>query len=208
MKKKIIIAIFVLLFVLPFSSELSYSQGIKQPIENRPIQKQQIEISDYQKVAEITGWDLEISKYFVSEAENRGISVFNEVLPVIGVETDGTYDFNLIHYNSNGTKDVGIFQINDVTKLDIVKLLKSEGREFEFWSRMNREFNISAGMCWISHLKGKGLEGHGLFTSYNKGISGAKNYAKRNGTHISRYSRDVIKARSEINKVVNNQVNN
>jgi len=203
MKKKIIIAIFVLLFVLPFSSELSYSQGIKQPIENRPIQKQQIEISDYQKVAEITGWDLEISKYFVSEAENRGISVFNEVLPVIGVETDGTYDFNLIHYNSNGTKDVGIFQINNITKLDIVKLLKVEGREFKSWSRLNPEFNISAGMCWLNYLKSKELENHSLFTSYNYGINGAKNYASRNGTYVSRYSRDVIKARNEINNVIN-----
>jgi len=110
----------------------------------------------------------------------------------------------LVHYNINGTKDVGIFQINDVTKLDIVKQLKTEDREFNSWSRLNREFNISGGLCWMSYLKGKGLEGHELFTSYNKGIAGAKNYASRNGTYVSRYSRDVVKTRNEINNVINN----
>jgi len=208
MKKKIIIAIFVLLFVFTFSTELSYSQGINnQLIENKPIQKQQIEIqpaiSNCQKVAEIAGWDLEISKYFVSEAKNRGVSIFDEALPIIKVETGGTYDFNLVHYNTNGTKDVGIFQINDVTHKFIVKQLKVEGREFESWSRMNPEFNLSAGLYWMNYLKSKGLEGHELFTSYNKGIVGAKNYASRNGTYVSRYSRDVVKARNEINKIVN-----
>jgi len=38
MKKKIIIATFVLLFVLPFSSELSYSQGINKQSINKPIE--------------------------------------------------------------------------------------------------------------------------------------------------------------------------
>ena len=209
MKKNIIVATFILLFL--FSSELSYSQGItnqhKQLIENKFIQKQQIEIepviSNCQKVAKITGWDLEISKYFVNEAENRGVLIFDEAIPIISKETGGTYDFNLIHYNTNGTKDVGIFQINDITKQDIVRLLEVEGREFDSWSRMNREFNISGGLCWLNYLKGKGLEGHGLFTSYNRGIAGAKNYASRNGTYVSRYSRDVVKARNEINKIVN-----
>jgi len=211
--RNIILATFTLLFVFTFSTELSYSQGInKQLIENKPIQKQQIEIepviSDYQKVVEITGWDLEISKYFVNEANNRNVSVFDEALPVIGVETGGGYDFKLIHYNSNGTKDVGIFQINDVTKSEIVKILKLEGKQFDLWSRLNPEFNLSAGLYWLNYLKNKGLENHSLFTSYNYGINGAKNYASRNGTYISRYSKDVIKARNEINKIVNNKINN
>jgi len=213
MKNKIIIATLTLLFVLPFSSEceLSCGQGINnqynQSIENNTTQKQQIEIEpaiyDCQKVAEITGWDLEISKYFVSEAENRGVLIFDEALPIISKETGSTYDFNLVHYNTNGTKDVGIFQINDITKQDIVRLLEVEGREFDSWSRLNPEFNISGGLYWMSYLKGKGLKNNALFTSYNRGINGAKNYASRNGTYVSRYSRDVIKARNEINNVIN-----
>jgi len=207
--KNIIVATFTLLFVFTFSTELSYSQVVtEQLIENKFIQKQQIEIepviSNCQKVAKITGWDLEISKYFVNEAENRGVLIFDEALPIISKETGGTYDFNLVHYNTNGTKDVGIFQINDVTKQDIVRLLKSEGREFNSWSRMNPKFNLSAGLYWLNYLKGNGLENDRLFTSYNYGISGAKNYASRNGTYISRYSKDVIKARNEINKIVDN----
>ena len=128
MKKKIIIAIFTLLFVLPFSSKLSYSQGISQvnKIHSPHVVQKQIEceLQDYQKVMKVTNWNEEISKYFVNEANNRNVSVFDEALPVIGVETGGGYDFKLIHYNSNGTKDVGIFQINDVTKSEIVKILK------------------------------------------------------------------------------------
>ena len=213
MKKKIIIAIFVLLFVFTFSTELSYSQGINnQLIENKPIQKQQIEIqpaiSNCQKVAEIAGWDLEISKYFVSEAKNRGVSIFDEALPIIKVETGGTYDFNLVHYNTNGTYDKGAFQINDLPYQEIVKILKSEDKQFDLWSRLNPEFNLSAGLYWLNYLKNKGLENDALFTSYNRGIAGAKNYASKNGTYVSRYSRDVIKARNEINKIVNNKINN
>jgi len=210
MKKKIIIATFTLLFILTFSSGLSCSQATtKQSIidnsHNINVNQQKPQIKpDYIKVSEITEWDIEISKYFVNEANDRNVLVFDEALPVIGVETGSTYDFNLVHYNINDTKDVGIFQINDITKQDIVKQLKAEDREFNSWSRLNREFNISGGLCWMSYLKGKGLEGHELFTSYNKGIAGAKNYASRNGTYVSRYSRDVVKTRNEINNVINN----
>jgi len=210
MKKKIIIAMLTLLFVLPFSSGLSCSQGVSQinKIHSPPVieEKKQIkcELLDYQKVMKVTNWNEEISKYLIIEAENRNVSVFDEVLPIINVETHSTYDFSLIHCNTNRTYDKGIFQINDVTYPDIVKMLKLEGRKFNNWSRLNPKFNISAGICLISYLKSKGMEGEILYTSYNRGIFGAKNYAKRNGTYSSRYSRDVIKARSEINKVVNN----
>ena len=212
MKKKIIIATLVPLFILPFVAKISPSQSFQiinqsnQLVNNTfnlPIQQKSQIKPDYIKVIEITGWNIEIAKYFVSEANNRNVSIFDEILPIIFTETGGTYDFNLIHYNSNGTKDVGIFQINNITKSDIIKLLKVEGREFKSWSRLNPEFNISEGMCWLNYLKSKELENHSLFTSYNYGINGAKNYASRNGTYVSRYSRDVIKARNEINNVIN-----
>jgi len=38
MKKKLIIATFTLLFVLPFSSELSYSQGVNKQLVNKSIE--------------------------------------------------------------------------------------------------------------------------------------------------------------------------
>jgi len=209
MKKKIITVTLTLLFVLPFSSELSYSQSVSQinKIHSPPVieEKKQIkcELLDYQKVMKVTNWNEEISKYLVIEAENKNVSVFDEVLPIINTETHGTYDFSLIHCNTNETYDKGVFQINDVTYSDIVKMLKLEGREFDNWSRLNPKFNISAGICWLDYLKNKGMEGEKLFTSYNRGIFGAKSYAKRNGTYSSRYSRDTIKARNEINEIIN-----
>ena len=208
MKKKIIIAIFTLLFVLPFSSKLSYSQGISQvnKIHSPHVVQKQIEceLQDYQKVMKVTNWNEKISKYFISEAKSRNVSVFDEALPIINIETHGTYDFSLIHYNTNGTYDKGAFQINDLPYQEIVKILKLESKQFDLWSRLNPEFNLSAGLYWLNYLKSKGLENNALFTSYNMGISGAKNYASRNGTYISRYSKDVIKARNEINNVINN----
>jgi len=211
MKKKIIIAIITLLFVLlmlPFSSRLSYSQGINQvnTIHIPYVLQKQIEceLPDYQKVMKVTNWNKEISKYFISEAKSRNVLVFDEALPIIGVETGGTYDFDLVYCNDNGTYDKGVFQINDITHKDIINKLRIEGRKFDDWSRLNPRYNISAGLYWLAYLKSEGLENECLFTSYNKGITGAKNYASRNGTYISRYSRDVIKARNEINKFVSN----
>jgi len=208
MKKKIIIATITLLFVLSFSSELSCGQGISKvnKIHNSSVVQKQIkcELLDYQKVMKVTKWNEEISKYFISEAENRGVSIFDEALPIISKETNNTYNFNLVHHNANGTYDKGAFQINDLPYQEIVKILKSDDKQFDLWSRLNPEFNLSAGLCWLNYLKSKGLKDHSLFTSYNYGINGAKNYASRNGTYVSRYSRDIIKARSEINKVLNN----
>jgi len=210
MKKKIIIAITTLLFILlmlPFSSRLSYSQGINQvnTIHIQHVVHKQIEceLTDYQKVMKVTNWNKEISKYFISEAKSRNVLVFDEALPIINIETGGTYDFDLIHYNTNKTYDKGVFQINDITHKDIINKLKIEGKKFDDWSRLNPRYNISAGLYWLGYLKSEELGDHSLFTSYNYGINGAKNYASRNGTYISRYSRDVIKARNEINKVVN-----
>jgi len=107
MKKKLIIVIFTLLFVLPFSSRLSCSQTTtKQSIvdnsHNINVNQQKPQIKpDYIKVSEITEWDIEISKYFVNEANNRNVLVFDEALPVIGVETGSTYDFNQFTQNYN-----------------------------------------------------------------------------------------------------------
>lgn len=171
---------------------------INQTMKPKPPEPEPIN-PDIQKVQEITNWDLEIATYFVEEANSRNVSIFQEALPLASIETGNTYDFNLINYNTNGTTDRGLFQINDISYIDIVRLLKSEGREFESWNRLNPEFNIAAGICWISHLKDvHQLEEHSLFTSYNRGIYGAKQYASRGGTYESKYSRRVVSIKNEL----------
>jgi len=152
---------------------------------------------DIIKLSIITNWPIETSTYFISEANKRGVSVFNEALPIVAIETGHTYRFDLIHYNVNKTTDQGLFQINDILYPTIVKCLKEESREFDSWSRLNPEFNIAAGMFWIAYLKNEHqLEGHKLFSSYNKGIVGAKKHASRSGNYETEYSRKVYVIRN------------
>lgn len=156
---------------------------------------------DIIKVQQITGWDLEISTYFIEEANARNVSIFEEALPIVAVETGHTYRFDLTNKNTNGTHDGGAFQINGSTYTYIIKQLKAEGREFDYNNRLDPKLNIASGMYWISYLKGNHqLENHKLFTSYNRGVAGAKQYASRCGTYETRYSREVIRIKNELIK--------
>jgi hypothetical protein len=166
-----------------------------QPPEPEPINP------DIQKVQEITNWDLEIATYFVEEANIRNVNIFEEALPLACIETGGTYDFNLVNYNTNGTTDGGLFQLNSITYKEIVKQLKAQGREFDSWDRNDPYVNIAGGIYWIAYLKDKhNLEDEALFTSYNRGVHGAKQYASRSGTYETRYSREVMRIRTELIK--------
>jgi len=181
---------------------IEQNQYNKQKINiDQPIQPIRPTNPDIIKVQQITGWPLEIAIYFVSEANVRNVKVFEEALPIASIESGNTYKFQKINHNTNGSTDGGLFQINDVTYKGIVKQFKSEGREFKSWDRTNPEFNISAGMYWIAYLKDNHqLEGHKLFTSYNHGVVGARQYASRSGTYESRYSREVNIIRNELIK--------
>jgi hypothetical protein len=188
--KKLIVVILIPLFVLSFVNELSFSQSacnnIEQPKEEIKINQEAL------KVSQITGWDIEIAEYFTSEAKSKEVLIFEEALPIIAVETGNRYDFNLIHYNDNNTCDYGVFQINDITYDYIIKRFKSEGKEFDSWNKLNPNLNISAGIFWIQYLKNEyNLSGNKLFTSYNKGVVGAKEYAKKYETYESGYSKKV-----------------
>lgn len=204
--KKIIILAFALFFVLSFSTELSFSQlhNGSQLVNdsNENVRESNLNVpepvyKDYHRVAQITGWDIEIAKYFVSEAEYRGVDVFEKALPIIYVETqEKPFSFDLINYNSNGTTDEGLFQINTITNKEIVKYLKAENREFNPWNRLEPYYNIAAGLFWLGYLQNTyGLEGDSLFTCYNMGVAGGNYYASRNGTYESGYSRKVAKAK-------------
>ena len=147
----------------------------------------------YDKIKEITGWQNDdIIELFVSEAKDRDISIFDEALPIAAVETGETYRFDVVNYNNNGTVDKGLFQINDVTKPYIIDILNYEGIYFDNYSRFNPKFNIIGGLAWIEHLKEEhSLDGHALFSSYNRGIGGANQYYNINNTYKTNYSRNV-----------------
>ena len=79
MKKKIIIATFTLLFVLPFSTELSYSQSVNKPIQsvniyNPPVVSLKSEQQNYIAM-KATGYDLSIQSCGKSYSNiSRGIT--------------------------------------------------------------------------------------------------------------------------------------
>lgn len=156
---------------------------------------------DILKVQQITNWDLDISTYFVEEANARSVDIFAEALPLAHIETGGTYKFNLTNINKNGSTDGGLFQLNNLTYNEIIKQLKAQGREFDSWDRNDPYVNIAGGIYWIAYLKDKhNLEEHSLFTSYNRGVASAKQYVSRAGTYETRYSREVMRIRTELIK--------
>lgn len=154
---------------------------------------------DYNRVKDITGWDIELAIYFVDEAEYRGVSIFEEAIPILAVETGGTYRFDLVSTNNDGTINRGAFQINSMTYRYIIEQLKLEGRVFDTWDRLNPELNIAAGLYWIAYLKNEyNLREDSLFTSYNRGVGGARRYAKKNNTYETSYSRKAQSIKNEL----------
>lgn len=173
---------------------------IQQTIKLKPPEPEPIN-PDILKVQRITNWDLEIATYFVEEANARNVDIFQEALPIAHIETGGTYRFNASNTNTNGSTDGGLFQLNSITYKEIVKQLKAQGREFDSWDRNDPYVNIAGGIYWIAYLKDKhNLEDEALFTSYNRGVHGAKQYASRSGTYETRYSREVMRIRTELIK--------
>lgn len=173
---------------------------IQQTIKLKPPEPEPIN-PDILKVQQITNWDLEIATYFVEEANARNVNIFEEALPIAHIETGGTYRFNASNTNTNGSTDGGLFQLNSITYKEIVKQLKAQGREFDSWDRNDPYVNIAGGIYWIAYLKDKhNLEDEALFTSYNRGVHGAKQYASRSGTYETRYSREVMRIRTELIK--------
>lgn len=145
---------------------------------------------DYNKVKEITGWDIDLVVFFVNEAQYRGVSIYEEAIPILSIETGNTFKFDLISYNSDGTINKGAFQINTPTYNYIIEQLKKEGRTFETWDKLNPELNIASGLYWIAYLKNEhDLREDSLFTSYNRGVGGARSYYKRNNTYETEYSK-------------------
>lgn len=207
MKKYIITLLLVALMVTIGSCRVQsqiQTQNINT-VKHKPESELQVKPQpidpDILKVQQITNWDLETSTYFVEQAKGRGVKVFDEALPIACIESGGTYRFDAIHTNKDGSIDGGLFQLNTITYQEIKKQLEVEGWEFECWERIDPKFNISAGMYWIGYLKSTHqLDEHALFSSYNRGVYGARNYASRCGTYETEYSREVVRIRNELLK--------
>jgi len=79
--------------------------------------------------------------------------------------------------------------------------LKEEQYNFDSQHMLNPYLNIAAGIYYISYLKDRyKLEDHQLYSSYHLGVNGSKNYASRQGTYETKYSKKVKEIKKELTK--------
>ena len=207
MTHKIIIITAVLLVILVINPFQTQSETLPSHNNTLTIEPESIPTIHYNseqpvdpdilKVMEITNWDEDIATYFVTEARWRGVSVFAEALPIAYIES--RYKFDVINHNKNGTKDYGLFQINTVNHNFLMDKLNEEEYFFDSYDMLDPYLNIVAGIYYIAYLKNQyNIGGHRLFSTYNRGYVGANQYASRNGTYVTAYSKRVKEIKKQL----------
>ena len=131
--------------------------------------------------------DKDIQKYLYDKCKEYNVP-YDLALGVIKVESN--FNPSLIHKNSNGSRDYGLFQINTINH----KWLSEELGITDF---LNPYQNIDAGVYMLSQLLKKYDDEHIVLMSYNMGERAAKNLVDR-GIYSSRYSRKVIETKEEL----------
>lgn len=131
--------------------------------------------------------DKDIQKYLYDKCKEYNVP-YDLALGVIKVESN--FNPSLIHKNSNGSRDYGLFQINTINH----KWLSEELGITDF---LNPYQNIDAGVYMLSQLLKKYNNEHIVLMSYNMGERAAKNLVSR-GIDSSRYSRKVIETKEEL----------
>jgi len=130
--------------------------------------------------------DKDIQKYLYDKCKEYNVP-YDLALGVIKVESN--FNPSLIHKNSNGSRDYGLFQINTINH----QWLSEELGITDF---LNPYQNIDAGVYMLSQLLKKYDDEHIVLMSYNMGERAAKNLVDR-GIYSSRYSRKVIETKEE-----------
>lgn len=131
--------------------------------------------------------DKDIQQYLYDKCKEYNVP-YDLALGVIKVESN--FNPSLIHKNSNGSRDYGLFQINTINH----KWLSEELGITDF---LNPYQNIDAGVYMLSQLLKKYDDEHIVLMSYNMGEQAAKNLVNR-GIYSSRYSRKVIETKEEL----------
>jgi len=131
--------------------------------------------------------DKDIQKYLYDKCKEYNVP-YDLALGVIKVESN--FNPSLIHKNSNGSRDYGLFQINTINH----KWLSEELGITDF---LNQYQNIDAGVYMLSQLLKKYDDEHIVLMSYNMGERATKNLVNR-GIYSSRYSRKVIETKEEL----------
>ena len=131
--------------------------------------------------------DKDIQKYLYDKCKEYNVP-YDLALGVIKVESN--FNPSIIHKNSNGSRDYGLFQINTINH----KWLSKELGISDF---IDPYQNIDAGVYMLSQLIKKYDNEHIVLMSYNMGERATKNLVSR-GIDSSRYSRKVIETKEEL----------
>lgn len=176
------------------ANEEMHIQLIKET-EKTVIQKQEIQnlLNTIEKqnqyyISEIS-LPKEIQEFVYDECLKYDNVTYEEALAVMMTE-NAKFDAKAVNYNTNGTYDTGLFQINSVNaqwlneKLGITDLT-------------NPYQNIQAGIYILNSLE---YEAHQKYMSYNMGVTGAKRKINK-GIESTAYSNKVINTIQEIKKI-------
>jgi soluble lytic murein transglycosylase-like protein len=114
----------------------------------------------------------------------------NYELALSVIKTESDFNQNLIHTNTNGTKDYGLFQINSSNFKWLRKVLHID-------NFLNPYENIEAGVFMLSDLKQRHTSYHKICIGYNMGEHKIKRLANR-GITTTRYSKRVLKNKEQL----------
>ena len=132
----------------------------------------------------------DIQKYLYNKCKEYNVPYD---LAIAVIKTESNFNPNLVHKNSNGSKDYGLFQINSINH----KWLSKELGISDF---IDPYQNIDAGVYMLSQLLKKYNNEHIVLMSYNMGERATKNLVSR-GIDSSRYSRKVIAIKEELKNI-------
>ena len=152
------------------------------------IQVEQAEVPNYY-IAEIP-LDKDLQLYTYNLCQEKQVD-YNLVLAVMWNES--RFDVNALNYNTNGTYDYGIMQVNDIMK--DYALEKCNVTDLN-----NTKDNILVGTTRLSEMVQKYGENQGLI-AYGLGENGMKQLNHR-GKYSTQSSRNVLSKRDEIRLII------
>jgi len=100
------------------------------------------------------------------------------------IELESNFNKNAIGYNTNGTFDSSLMQVNSGNQEWVESLLNRE------CNLMNFKDNIDVGILLLHYYSDDNA--HKGFTQYNRGIGGARKYYRSNLTYVTSYSKIVL----------------
>ena len=130
--------------------------------------------------------EYELQLHLKAECERYGVDV-SEAIAIMLTENP-TLNPKLVHRNTNGTSDTGLFQINSCNKKEFLNM--------GFNDLTDPKQNISYGIYFLSTLDK--YEGHEKYMAYNMGEGGMKQAVSR-GISSTQYSRKVMSKLKEQN---------